>query len=291
MLQHELRTAIDLARKAGEVILEHYKTDFVAEYKIGADNYSEPVTAADRDASRVIVEGLTKTFPNDAVLSEEETDDLHLRLKKDRVWIIDPIDGTAGYVKRDGDFAVQIGLAENGEPVLGVVYMPAHAQLNYATKGDGSFCINNDAEPVRMHTSDKRNFHEMSVAVSRHHKSPRMRRIVEHFGFARTVDRGSVGLKISLLVEATCDFYISPGGRTKLWDTCAPQVILTEAGGRFTDLFGNALIYDTADLQNRNGLLATNGVSHDKAVAHLKPLLREFGRAQFSEQRIVNNEQ
>src|SRR5688500_4970992 len=111
MLQHELETAIELARRAGEVILEHYKTDFATEYKIGVDDHSEPVTIADRDASRVIVEGLSAAFPNDGVLSEEEADDLAVRMGKDRVWIIDPIDGTAGYVKRDGDFAVQIGLA------------------------------------------------------------------------------------------------------------------------------------------------------------------------------------
>lgn len=278
MLQNELDTAISLARHAGRAILDHYEAGFETEYKIGADNYSEPVTVADREASRIIVDGLEKAFPNDAVLSEEETDHLHLRLRNDRVWIIDPIDGTAGYINHDGDFAVQIGLAEMGTPVVGVVYLPHFDRLHYAVRGGGSYMSASGGPPVAMHTSDTRNFRKMSAAVSRHHRSPRMRRIAEHFGFERTMSRGSVGLKIALIVDGTCDFYVSPGARTKLWDTCAPQVILEEAGGRFTDMFGLDLLYDTADLQNRNGLLATNGAVHDAVVKHLAPLLAEFGR-------------
>jgi 3'(2'), 5'-bisphosphate nucleotidase len=92
------------------------------------------------------------------------------------------------------------------------------------------------------------------------------------------VNRGSVGLKVGLIADRTCDIYIHPSPRTKLWDTCAPQIILEEADGRFTDLFGAEIIYDRADLQNRNGILASNGAAHDAVVAHLKPLLDEFGR-------------
>src|SRR6187549_362899 len=172
MLQIELEKAIDLARLAGKKILEHYAAGFVTEEKVGADNYSEPVTIADREASRIIVDGLIASFPDDAVLSEEEKDDLKLRLSKDRVWIIDPIDGTAGFVRHDGDFCVQIGLADRGVPAVGVVYLPTKDLLSYAVKGGGSFLVRDGGEPQRMTTSDKRNFREMSLAVSRHHPSP-----------------------------------------------------------------------------------------------------------------------
>ncbi len=124
MLQHELNTAISLARLAGETILRHYAAGFQTEYKIAEDNYSEPVTVADREASRIIVDGLAAAFPDDGILSEEETDDLELRISKRRVWIVDPIDGTAGFVKHDGDFGVQIGLADSGVAVAGVVFVP-----------------------------------------------------------------------------------------------------------------------------------------------------------------------
>ena len=108
-----------------------------------------------------------------------------------------------------------------------------------------------------------------------------MARIIEHFAFRGTVRRGSVGLKVGLITDQTCDIYVHPSPRTKLWDTCAPQLILEEAGGRFTDLFGYEIRYDRADLQNRNGILATNGAAHALVVEHLKPLLAEFGRVPF----------
>ncbi|MBP6005247.1 MAG: 3'(2'),5'-bisphosphate nucleotidase CysQ [Pyrinomonadaceae bacterium] len=281
MLQTELETAIALARLAGVNILEHYATEFETEQKLGADNHYEPVTVADRAASRIIVEGLAAAFPDDAILSEEEVDDVPLRLSRNRVWIIDPIDGTAGFVKKDGDFAVQIGLAENGVPVLGVVFMPFHRLLNYAVKGGGAFTVKGDGEPVRMTTSYRTDFTEMTIAVSRNHLSSRMHRILEHFAFNKVVNRGSVGLKAGLIADRTCDIYIHPSPRTKIWDTCGPQVILEEAGGRFTDLFGGELHYDRASLQNLNGILATNGHSHGAAVSHLKPILAEFGRVRI----------
>lgn len=278
MLANELDTAITLARKAGRSILEIYATDFGAEQKLGSDDQYEPVTEADRTSSRIIVEGLNEKFPDDATLSEEEIDDAAFRLKKNRVWIIDPLDGTAGFVKRDGDFGVQIGLAIDGVAVLGVVFLPVHDSLSYAVKGEGSWRIVGDVEPVRMTTSDKATLADLTIALSRDHPSSRTRRIVEDFGITKKVNRGSVGLKVGLITEQTCDIYIHPSPRTKLWDTCAPQIILEEAGGKFTDLFGGEMRYDRSDLQNRNGILATNAAAHSKAVQALKPLLKEFGR-------------
>jgi 3'(2'), 5'-bisphosphate nucleotidase len=105
-----------------------------------------------------------------------------------------------------------------------------------------------------------------------------MNRVVTQFGFKEEVQRGSVGIKIGLLIEQQCDVYIHLSSRTKQWDTCAPEVILTEAGGRLTDLFGYPLSYNVPDVQNRNGLVASNAVSHDQLIAKLAPLLDEFGR-------------
>ena len=105
-----------------------------------------------------------------------------------------------------------------------------------------------------------------------------MNKVVMQLGFQDEVQRGSVGIKIGLLIEQQCDVYIHLSPRTKQWDTCAPQVILTEAGGRITDLFGYPLHYNVPDVQNRNGLVASNGVSHDRIIETLAPLLNEFGR-------------
>ncbi len=278
MLEKELETAISLARIAGARILEFYALEIIAEEKLGADNLTEPVTIADKTASRIIVEGLAEAFPNDAILSEEETDDTEDRLFGKRVWMIDPIDGTWGFIKKDGDFGVQIGLTANGEAVLGVVYLPVHGKIFFAAKDEGAFLIENADEPIPLHVSDKTNFAEMNLASSRNHRSPRMHRIIESFGIHKEIQRGSVGLKVGLIAEQIADLYIHLSPRTKFWDTCAPQIILEEAGGRMTDVFGSSLRYDLRDVQNHNGVLASNGAAHEKAVLNLKPLLNEFGR-------------
>jgi 3'(2'), 5'-bisphosphate nucleotidase len=277
MLEKELEVAVALAREAGAKILEFYARGVITEQKLGADNLTEPVTIADVTASRMIVDGLEKAFPGDAILSEEETDNAEDRLFGKRVWMIDPIDGTWGFIKKDGDFGVQIGLTSGGEVVLGVVYIPVHDILYYAAKGAGAFRVSGGSAE-RLTVSDKTNFTEMYLASSRNHRSPRMHRIIEDFGFRQEIQRGSVGLKVGLIVDRTCDLYVHLSPRTKFWDTCAPQIILEEAGGRMTDVFGFPLRYDISDVQNHNGILATNGAAHEQSVLRLKPLLNEFGR-------------
>jgi len=277
MLEKELETAVALARKAGAVILDFYAAGVEVERKIFADNFSEPVTIADRTASSIIVEGLREAFPGDGILSEEEADGGE-RLSKNRVWIIDPIDGTYGFIEKTGDFAVQIGLAENGEVVLGVVFMPTEDFLYFAVKGAGAFLVRNGGETELLQVSGKTGFSEMNLAVSRNHRSPKMSRVVEKFGLKSETKRGSVGLKVGLIVRKTCDLYIHLSPRTKHWDTCAPEIILREAGGELTDLFGARIVYNTSDVNNHNGILATNGAAHAAAAAEMKSLLTEFGR-------------
>lgn len=277
-LSRELETAIALARIAGAKILEYYALEIIAEEKLGADNFSEPVTIADKTASRIIVEGLTAAFPDDAVLSEEEADLMETRLQSEKVWIIDPIDGTWGFIKKDGDFGVQIGLTERGEAVLGVVFLPVHDELFYAAKGAGAFLVKGAGAPERLQVSEITEFTAMNLASSRNHRSPKMHRIIEDFGFRHEIQRGSVGLKVGLIARRKADIYIHLSPRTKFWDSCAPQIILEEAGGRMTDLFGVPIRYDLTDVQNHNGILASNGAAHDSAVEKLLSLLNEFGR-------------
>jgi 3'(2'), 5'-bisphosphate nucleotidase len=192
--------------------------------------------------------------------------------------MVDPLDGTNGFIAGNGDFAVQIGLAEHGEPIVGVVYQPSTGVLYRAVRGAGTWIERPQLEPERARTSTARTFAEMRLAASRSHRSPRMNKVVQRFGFREEVQRGSVGVKVGLLVEQQCDVYIHLSPRTKQWDTCAPQLILTEAGGRMTDLFGEPLNYNVPDLQNRNGLVASSGASHDRIIETLAPLLAEFGR-------------
>ena len=285
MLERELETAINLAREAGTTVLEYYSLEIIAEEKLGLDNFAEPVTVADRASSRIIVDGLHAAFPTDFVLSEEESDDPSKRVTNDRVWITDPIDGTWGFIKKDGDFAIQIGLADQGEPVVGVVYLPAHDRLYFSSKGNGSFVVKESGEPLRLEASRKTDFAEMNLAVSRNHRSPKINRIVSDFGLQREIQRGSVGLKVGLVAEAVADLYIHLSPRTKFWDTCAPQIILEEAGGTLTDLFGERIRYEISDVQNHGGIVAANGAAHAEIIRRLRPLLNDFGRYQVRSNR------
>ena len=278
MLEYELETAIRLAREAGGKVLEYYALEIIAEEKLGIDNFAEPVTVADRASSRIIVDGLRAAFSDDYILSEEEIDEPERRVATNRVWITDPIDGTWGFLKKDGDFAVQIGLAVDGTPAVGVVYMPAQRRLYYGSTGRGSFVVNDRDEPLPLSSSNNADFSKMKLAVSRNHRSPKISRIVSEFGLAREIQRGSVGLKVGLVAEGICDLYIHLSPRTKFWDTCAPQVILEEAGGRLTDLFGEAIQYDLDDVQNHGGIVAASGAAHRAVIDRLRPLLDEFGR-------------
>ena len=273
---HELSVACELARAAGAAILEHYEGPLHIKQKTSADDY-EPVTQADTIANELIVNGLKREFPGDGILAEESVDTKR-RLEKSRVWMVDPLDGTNGFIDGNGDFAVQIGLAEEGRVVLGVVYQPLPDALYRAVRGGGSWIERPDFEPMQAKVSENQTISEMRLAASRSHRSPRMNKVVTRFGFKDEVQRGSVGIKIGLLIEQQCDVYIHLSPRTKQWDTCAPEVILTEAGGRITDLFGYPLNYNVPDVQNRNGLVASNGVSHDQIIETLAPLLHEFGR-------------
>lgn len=278
MLKKELETAIDLARRAGKRILEYYDTGFITKEKIGADSFPEPVTIADLAASELIVAGLRKEFPNDGILSEE-LPDTEERLSKQRVWIIDPLDGTKGFIEGNGDFAVQIGLSAQGRCVLGVVFLPFYDSLYYASQNWGSFLSVGDKKTKKLRCSGKTAFSEMILAVSRHHPSPKMARIVNEIGFPNAVRRGSVGLKVGLIATKCCDLYMHFSPRTKHWDTCAPEIIINEAGGRMTDLFGKPFVYNTRDVQNHDGVLATcGGDAHKLTVDRLRPFLDEFGR-------------
>ena len=274
--QHELSVAVDLARAAGKTILSQYEKPLRVEQK-NYDDDVEPVTQADRMANEFIVNGLKAQFPSDGILAEESVD-TERRLTKSRVWMVDPLDGTNGFIDGNGDFAVQIGLVENGEPVVAVVYLPLPRLLYRAVVGHGTWIERPQRETEGAIVSDRPTLSMMRLAASRSHRSPRMNRVVQRFGFREEVQRGSVGIKVGLLVEQQCDVYIHLSPRTKQWDTCAPQLILTEAGGRLTDLFGQPLNYNVRDVNNRNGLVASNGAAHELIIQTLAPLLAEFGR-------------
>jgi 3'(2'), 5'-bisphosphate nucleotidase len=279
--ERELRVGLELARRAGEAALVFYGKPLRVEHK---EEFDEPVTQADRTVNELIVRALREQFPEDGVLAEESVD-TDRRIGRERVWIIDPIDGTKGFIAGTGDFCVQIGLAVEGRAALGILYAPATDVLYWAARGHGAWVLRPASEAgkslkaERLRVTGERELSRMRLAESRSHRGPRMEAVVRALGVRAEVRSHSVGIKVGLLVERQADLYIHLSPKTKQWDTCAPEAVLTEAGGRMTDLWGEPLVYNSPDVLNRNGLVSSNGAAHDAVVARLRPLLAEFGRA------------
>ncbi len=278
--EHELRVVVELARRAGEAALQFYGKPMRVEHK---DEFDEPVTQADRAVNELIVNALRERFPEDGILAEESVDTSR-RIGRERVWMVDPIDGTKGFIAGTGDFAVQIGLAVGGRAALGVLYAPATDVLYWAARGHGAWVLrptseaDQSARAERLGVTAETEPTRMRIAESRSHRGPRMESVVRALGVRAEIKCHSVGIKVGLLVERQADLYIHLSPKTKQWDTCAPEAVLAEAGGRMTDLWGRPLRYNTADVLNRNGLVASNGAAHDAVIARVGALLEEWGR-------------
>ncbi|HEX6186383.1 MAG TPA: 3'(2'),5'-bisphosphate nucleotidase CysQ [Pyrinomonadaceae bacterium] len=278
--ERELRASVELARRAGEAALAFYGKPMRVEHK---DEFDEPVTQADRAVNELIVRALREQFPEDGILAEESVD-TDRRIGRERVWMIDPIDGTKGFIAGTGDFCVQIGLAVGGHAALGVLYAPATDVLYWAARGHGAWVLRPTSEADRSTKTERLGVTaetepgRMRLAESRSHRGPRMESVVRALGVRAEVRSHSVGIKVGLLVERQADLYIHLSPKTKQWDTCAPEAVLAEAGGRMTDLWGGPLRYNTPDVLNRNGIVASNGAAHEAVVGRLVPLLAGWGR-------------
>jgi 3'(2'), 5'-bisphosphate nucleotidase len=257
----EIEVASRLAREAGDGILKIYATDFAVHYKAKRD----PVTEADRLASRVIVDGLRREFPEDMVVSEEEPID-PLRSFPDRVWYVDPLDGTREFIKRNGEFAVMIGLAVAGCARLGVVFRPVTAEL-FAGVVEQEAWLEKAREKIPLRVSGETRPPHLRLVTSRSHRHRLVDEMRRRLAITEESRIGSVGIKVGLLVAQQADIYLEPSGMTKAWDSCAPEAILRAAGGRMTDLVGTPLRYSPRDVQNRQGLVATNGACHDIVIS------------------------
>src|SRR5215204_107639 len=262
--ERELRVGVELARRAGETALGYYGKPLRVEHK---DEFDEPVTQADRAVNELIVRALRERFPEDGILAEESVD-TDRRIGRARAWMIDPIDGTKGFIAGTGDFCVQIGLAVEC----------------WAARGHGAWVVRPTSEAdesvkaERLSVTAENNLSRMRLAESRSHRGPRMESVVNVLGVHAEVRSHSVGIKVGLLIEKQADLYIHLSPKTKQWDTCAPEAVLAEAGGRMTDVFGGPMLYNTPDVLNRNGLVASNGAAHEEVIARLGPLLAGWGR-------------
>ena len=265
-LDRETAVAIDLARRAGAIVLRYRSPDLEVSHKA----HDEPVTRADREANDLIVAGLRAAFPDDAVLSEESAAVGEYQTAA-RAWMVDPLDGTRDYVRGLPGFAVMIGLCLEGRPSLGVVYQPLGDMLYRAARGEGAFAEEGGATR-QLRVAATRDPRGCRLVSSASHRMTTIDRVRAALAIDDEISLGSVGLKLGLIARAERDLYVNPEGFCKLWDSCAPGLILTEAGGRLTDVRGRPLDYRHADVRHEGGLLGSNGLIHDAVVAALAPL-------------------
>ena len=216
---------LKLALAAGTAILEVYRQDFSVETK--GDN--SPLTAADLASHRIIVDGLQALTPALPVLSEESSDiPWSVRQGWSRYWLVDPLDGTREFVKKNGEFTVNIALIENGRPMFGVVYAPVLDSLWHGARDVGAFLREGDGDialAVRKPASSP-----LRVAASRSHLDARTAALLQRMGEIESVGLGS-SLKFCRIAEGTMDFY-PRFGPTSEWDTAAAQCVLESEIGR-----------------------------------------------------------
>ena len=270
-MNQELSVAAQLARQAGQTVMDVYATDFAVAFK----GENDPVTEADRLANDLIVKGLNEAFPLDTVVAEESPSPDGIPTSG-RVWYVDPLDGTKDFIARNGEFSVMIGLAVNGQAQLGVVYQP-EGDVLYAGVVDREAWMEQRGIRSPLVIKGQDTGRPLTLTVSRSHRHPMVEKIGRALGVGKEIPSGSVGLKIGLIARGKADVYLEPGPYTKLWDSCAPEAILQAAGGQFTNVLGEPLTYGLKQLKNTHGLVATNGVYHEKVIKGLEPVAKELG--------------
>ena len=238
---------LEIARQAGAVILDIYHSD--ADFGVEAKSDDSPLTRADRAANEVICRGLEALPVRYPIISEEnKLLPWAERRHWSHCWLVDPLDGTKEFIKRNGDFTVNIALVENGQVVAGVVGIPAQDELYWAVQGMGAFIIKNRGEQPIEAASFSQSDAGLHIVCSRSHLTPETGAFIAKYKEPTLVSRGSA-LKFLLLAKGEAHVYprIAP---TMEWDTAAAQIILEEAGG-------SVLVYETGEPMryNRESLL------------------------------------
>jgi len=241
-----LPQVVALAHRAGEAIMAVYRSGDAGTTSKADES---PLTLADLASHRTIVAGLKQLTPDLPVLSEEAADIPYAGRKRwTCYWLVDPLDGTKEFIKRNGEFTVNIALIENGIPVMGVVYAPVLETCYHAARGTGAFVQrgNSAARKIRVtpHVPGK----TIKVVASRSHSDARTAALLEQIGDHETISMGS-SLKFCLVAEGEAHFYPRLGP-TMEWDTAAAHAVVNEAGGIVCDAAGQALRYNKEDLHN-----------------------------------------
>ena len=273
-MEHELEYLLDVGRQAARLAAEKIKTIY-EQYLSGGNidirekGKDDPVTAADMAANQIIKEKLKDIFPEHAILTEEEPATWY-KTGYEWVWMIDPLDGTRDFIKANGEFVTMVGLTQRGEPTIGVVVEPATGLELYACKGFGAYksWLSQGDTSSRVKIIDTPDIKNLRLAVSRSHRDPKTDKFIEMLSVQKEIPSGSVGRKLAMVINGEADIYVHPSRGTKLWDTCACDIIASEAGGVLLSGTGEPISYlrPSGDVENHYGLLVCPTSILDKVV-------------------------
>jgi len=281
MQDSELQEILAIAREvgwgAGDILLEAENSDLDIQ-----DEGGEPVTAADVAANTYILEQLQNRLTSNkfAYLTEEtfKTQPNSDRLTAEYVWIIDPLDGTKDFIQKNGEYAVHIALVQNHRPILAVVVRPAVGRLYFATARGGTFVEQKDGTVTPVQVSQRNQLDELIVVTSRSHRSDRFNQLMQQFPCQKQKPVGSLGGKFAAIADQAADVYVSLSGKSapKDWDLAAPELILTEAGGKLTHFDETPLLYNQPDITQWGGLLASNNQRHAELCTAASRILQQI---------------
>jgi myo-inositol-1(or 4)-monophosphatase len=242
--ERELSVARGAAREAGAAVLRHYQSD-TGHWEKSQDN---PLTLADLESDRIIGEHLRASFPKDSILSEETRDDPS-RLGNERVWIVDPMDGTKEFTRKIPEFGVSIALVEAGEPVVGVILNPAAGGAVWASRGNGAF---RDGRPVSVSSVSRL---EDAVVIASRTEISRSQFEPYQGWFKELRPVGSIAWKLACIASADGDLNVSVAPKNE-WDVCAGDVLVREAGGIYVGFDGAPRRYNQARTLIEAGMAA-----------------------------------
>ncbi len=244
-----INDVVAIAQQAGDIILEYYHSDFSVDYK--ADN--TPLTQADTAANDKIVSALSKLEPCLPAVSEEsELARYSERSKWRNFWLIDPMDGTKSFVRRDGQFTVNIALIEDNAPILGVVHIPCENVTYWAVKGGGAFRVARDCgkiQPIRVRKMPGNRATVMRSAYRSVEKVDQFAHNLKNQSIDCDYIVSSSSIKFCRIAEGVADVYPA-FGKTSEWDTAAAQCVVECAGGKVQDLEGQPLVYNKTNTLN-----------------------------------------
>jgi 3'(2'), 5'-bisphosphate nucleotidase len=277
MLDDLLTLARSVGWGAADVLRRYYRGEFDLDIQKAS---SDPVTAADVAANTYILDHLQSELGHDqfGYLSEETFEPGVTPYPQPYVWIIDPLDGTRDFIQKTGEYAVHIALTEKGRPILSVVVWPEQEVLYYATLGGGSFAEGRDGVARRLGVKESDRFEDMRLVISRSHRDDRFDALLQRLPQKQQTFVGSVGCKIATILEGRAEIYLSLTTKSapKDWDLAAPELILTEAGGRFTHFDLSPIVYNQADVAQWGGFLASTGQEHDDLCGRVAQILADL---------------